>query len=72
MELYGIAGLYQLAIKIYLYNDPFKEIYHIGLYLLCVMITIVHMEHVTLVNQPLGFLISISLVVKVSVFASKF
>ena len=46
------------CIRIYLNNASFIEIYCIGLYWLCVMFTIVHMEHVTSINWPLALLIS--------------
>ena len=62
-----------------LHNDLTLTALHFritGVYLLCVMFTIVYMEHVTSINQPLALLISFTVVmkvwVKVSVFASKF
>ena len=39
--------------------SPFIKIYCIGLYWLCVISTIVHMEHVTPINQPLALLVSL-------------
>ena len=38
--------------------SPFTEIYCIGLYQLCVIFIIVHMEHVIPINSPPALLIS--------------
>ena len=38
--------------------SPFTKIYCIGLYLLYVIFTVAHIEHMTPTNQPIAFLIS--------------
>ena len=52
IELYGIAGLQKDLPQ---YNVPFRR--DIGLYWLCVMFTIIRMEHIMPINQPLALVL---------------